>query len=269
MYLMLQRRVYNNFNLSWVFSLLIMIPVSVMAESNDSHYPLQLAEGPSNPWTLPPPVPQSTQRPTQAYGRYPGSQGPGYQGPGYQGSESQGPGYQAPAKYYGQDAHRKEQGQHQQNKIWRNTREQFVTPDILESLKQQQQRYQVMPRNQRPMNNRWQSRPQSQQFMQMPNGSGLNGQGAYNSPSYGAGSTNPLYDTPAVSPWGDGADVLYRGESFPNVPNEALGGFPPMHVPSFGMNTYKNTGPGEPLEVDENNVFNPFTFLPGKGFSRP
>ena len=257
------RRVYNNFSLSWVFSLLMMMSVSVMAENNDSRYLLQLAEGPSNPWTLPPPVQQSTQKPAPSsapvYGDYPGSQGSG----------SQDPGYQAPAKYYQQDVYRKEQGQHQQNKIWRNTREQFVTPEILESLKQQQQRYQIMPGNQQPMNNRWRPRPQSQQFMQMPNGSGLNGQGAYNYPSYGAGSANPLYDTPAVSPWGDGADVLYRGESFPNVPNEALGGFPPMHVPSFGMNTYKNTGPGEPLEVDENNVFNPFTFLPGKGFARP
>jgi hypothetical protein len=120
--------------------------------------------------------------------------------------------------------------------------------------------------------------------MQMPPASGMSGQGAYDYPSYGAGSygtgsygtgsygtgsANPLFDAPAVSPWGDGADVLYRGQSLPMVPNEAMGGFPPMHVPSFGMNTYKGAEPGGPIGADESDVFNPFTFLPGGGFGKP
>lgn len=95
------------------------------------------------------------------------------------------------------------------------------------------------------------------------------GQGAYGYPSYGAAPVNPLYDAPAVSPWGDGADVLYRGESFPMVPSEALGGFPPMHVPSFGMNNYKKSESDEPDEADEYKVFNPFTFIPNGSSNWP
>ena len=110
-----------------------------------------------------------------------------------------------------------------------------------------------MPENrQRPQgqHNPWQS------------GSSLPGQGTYGYPSYGSGNVNPLYDAPAVSPWGDGADVLYRGESFPLVPSEALGGFPPMHVPSTGMRNFKNSDSEESGATYQNNVFNPFTFLP-------
>lgn len=43
------------------------------------------------------------------------------------------------------------------------------------------------------------------------------------------------------------------------VPSEALGGFPPMHVPSFGVNNYTGSESGE---AEEYKVFNPFTFLP-------
>ena len=45
---------------------------------------------------------------------------------------------------------------------------------------------------------------------------------------------NPVYDTPAVSPWGSGLDTLYRGNSFPWVPSEAIGGISPMPMTTFG-----------------------------------
>ena len=252
----MQHRVtYNNFSLRWVLSLLMMVTVSAIAESNDLASSTRLVAEQSNPWLIPQ---APAQAPAQTYGNQPA--------------------YQALPKYYSQDVQQHQQQpqprQHsrQQNKIWRNPGDRFVTPEILESLKQQQKQNQLMPEYQQPVNN-WRQ-PRSQQFMQMPPASGPSGQGAYDYPSYGAGSygtgsygassANPLFDAPAVSPWGDGADVLYRGESLPMVPSEAMGGFPPMHVPSFGMNSYKNMQPGEAAGADESDVFNPFTFLPGK-----
>lgn len=252
----MQHRVtYNNFSLRWVLSLLMMVTVSAVAESNDLASSTMLVAEQTNPWTIPQ---APAQAPAQTYGNQPA--------------------YQALPKYYNQAVQQHQyqprQYSRQQNKIWRNPGDRFVSPEILESLKQQQKQYQLMPEYQQPVNNRRQ--PRSQQFMQMPPASGPSGQGAYGYPSYGAGSygtgsygagsygtgsANPLFDAPAVSPWGDGADVLYRGESLPMVPSEAMGGFPPMHVPSFDMNSYKNMQPGEAGESD---VFNPFTFLPGK-----
>lgn len=257
---MQRRRIYNNFSLSWVFSSLMMMTVSAMAQNYDSYYSSPPDERQVNPWVLPQ---ASVKRPNQTPGQA-SRQAPGRSPEQTYGGYSE---YQPSPGYYQQDVRRKGQGQSQQDKIWQNPHEQFVTPGILDSLKQQQRMYQIMPGNQPHVNAR--RRPQAQQFMQMPPASRLPGQGAYSYPSYGAGSANPLYDTPAVSPWGNGPDVLYRGESLPMVPSEALGGFPPMHVPSFGMNTYKNTNPDVPVEAGESNVFNPFTFLPGDAFSRP
>jgi hypothetical protein len=267
---MQRRRIYNNYSLSGVFSLLMMMTVSAMAQNSDSYYTSPPDERLVNPWLLPQ---APIERPLQVPGQAPGQTYGGY-------SE-----YQVSPGYDQQDVRRKTRGQSQQDTIWQNPHDQFVTPDILESLKQQQRMYQTMPGNQPRMNDRrWPQsqpymnmdmtmngsrQPQAQPFMQMPLNSRLPGQGIYSAPSYGAGGANPLYDTPAVSPWGNGPDVLYRGESLPMVPSEALGGFPPMHVPSFGMNTYKNTGSDVPVGADESNVFNPFTFLPGDAFSRP
>ena len=117
----------------------------------------------------------------------------------------------------------------------------FVTPEILESLKQQQIQTQLMTENkQRPL---------------MPRQSIQN----YGYPSSGMGFTNPLYDTPAVSPWSSGSDILYGGESSPFVPKEAIGGLSPFHIPPFA----KNNGVYESGNTDilkETNVFNPFNF---------
>jgi hypothetical protein len=73
------------------------------------------------------------------------------------------------------------------------------------------------------------------------------------------GYTNPLYHTPAVSPWGSEPGLLYDGQSLPMVPNEAIGGIPPMHVPPY----LDDGGVYEPEEIEnneENSVFNPFEF---------
>jgi len=196
-----------------------------------------------------------------------------------------------------------------QPKVWR-----FVTPEILDSLKQQQIQMQLMPGQIVPEQHRVQPSgscpvvPNEQSVLQpqfVP-GSGLMPQSSYyrgqsmmpsqmpsmapsNMP-YGMNNSNPVYDSPAVSPWGQGADVLYRGESFPTsfpgsvpsalggkypgmtqqayplVPSEALGGLLPIPVSPTVEDSYQhenlleteNMGKGK-LE----NVFNPFTFLPG------
>jgi hypothetical protein len=201
------------------------IAANVAVDSEYSQYPGLRVAGQSNPWALP-----QTQQNNFDFRS------------GFQ---------QQPYDYY---------QQYQPAHQWQPQTNRFVTPEFLESLKQQQKRHQLMPDNQQYH----QSVPR--QFMQKQPGSGLPGQGSYRYPSYDAGSVNPLYDAPAVSPWGNGADVLYRGESFPLVPSEAPGGLSPMHVPSFGMNNYKNSESGEPIGTDEYNVFNPFTFLPEGGY---
>ena len=204
-----------------MFSLLMIMFAPVKASDDSSLYSVQNVAENSNPWALP------EQRESQS-------------------------GYQQP-EYGGQNRRDHSRGQYQPSHQWQPQRDRFVTPSFLESLKKQQQQYQVMPENrqyQQDDYNPWRS------------GSSLPGQGGYGFPLYGSGSVNPLYDAPAVSPWGNGADVLYRGQSFPMVPSEALGGLPRMHVPSFGMKNYENSKPDESSETYEGNVFNPFTFLP-------
>ena len=216
-----------------MYSLLMIMVSPVIADGGSSQYSVQkVAEG-SNPWALP--ENQESR--------------PGYQQPYEYGQQYQ----RAPMGQADQQGQRERSGQYHPSHQWQPQRDRFVTPSFLESLKKQQQQYQVMPENrhqQQGQHNPWRS------------DSSLPGQGGYGSPSYGVGNVNPLYDSPAVSPWGDGADVLLRGESFPMVPSEALGGLPPMHVPSFGVNNYKNSESSQPGEAYEGSVFNPFTFIP-------
>ncbi|VAW55273.1 hypothetical protein MNBD_GAMMA05-2382 [hydrothermal vent metagenome] len=113
---------------------------------------------------------------------------------------------------------------------------------------------------------------------------------------YGMNNTNPVFDSSAVSPWDKGGGVLYRGESFPNsfsgpvpsvldgkfpgmsqqtypwVPNEALGGLLPISAPSsvegYQGETPTVTGNNSSGNIEKgkvDNVFNPFTFLPDDG----
>jgi hypothetical protein len=253
----------SRFYTGWVYSLLMIMVSPVIADniavdSEGFQNPaLRVAEK-ANPWA----VPQTREnRPglqpelQQSYDHYPQYQ---HAPMGTQNPDAQ--------SRYRQEQSAQNRGSARQNRPanqWQPQNERFVTPEFLESLKRQQQQHQVMPEN-RQYNQQY-NQPVPRRFMQMQPGSGLPGQGSYKYPSYGTGSANPLYDTPAVSPWGDGSDVLYRGESFPMVPSEALGGFPPMHVPSYGMNKYQNSESGELFEPEEYKVFNPFTFLPNGG----
>jgi len=191
----------------------------------------------------------------------------------------------------------------------------FVTPELLDSLKQQQMQFQSMSSqlipqmrpSQRRMVSSRSCTEQSQPLQVQPNLAAVTiapevvNFGRAEMPSWPnmsspAGSyrmnDNLVYDTPVVSPWGQGADVLYRGESFPKqvpgalppalggqfpgmvgesswVPNEAVGGLLPMPVSAAGLNEYKINKLDEVENVTKrknsavNNVFNPFTFLPG------
>ncbi|PCJ87144.1 MAG: hypothetical protein COA54_06460 [Thiotrichaceae bacterium] len=206
-----------------------------------------------------------------------------------------------------------------QSKSWR-----FVTPEMLDSLKRQQTQMQLMPGQMMPEQHRVepsgscpvQSKDVSTLQPQLVPGFGPMLQSSYFSgqsailpqmpavaPSdmhYGMNNTNPMFDSPAVSPWGKGADVLYRGESFPNafsgsapsalggkfpgmsqraypwvlnegLPNEALGGLLPIPVPSSVEDSYQretpvvteNKKPGNFEKGKVDKVFNPYAFLPG------
>jgi len=110
----------------------------------------------------------------------------------------------------------------------------FVTPEILESLKQQQSHNQMAPENEQTL--------KSRRSIQ-----------SYRYPSLGMNYTNPLYDTPAVSPWSTDSNLLYSSDSFPMAPKEAIGGFSPFQVMPFSdMNGADEAG--------NSNSFNPFGF---------
>ena len=169
--------------------------------------------------------------------QYPVQQAPSYQPPAYEL-----PAYQVPYKQVPYD---QAWGQQQDDS---NQRERYVTPEIIESLNRQTAQHYS---NQNGGENK-QLMPYSQ-----PN---MYGQQAQEYPAYGMGGINPIYDVPAVSPWGSAPDVLYRGEEFSWLPNEAFGGMPPIHTPMFGG----SSGLGrmnDSADKAENRVFNPFTFL--------
>ena len=200
-------------------------------------------------------------------------------------------GFQCPADWQSGQTQGKSmgtQGQDQPPEFQKSLSGRFVTPGILESLKQQQIQTQMTPsygsyRQLRPR------QPMSQQPMPQQPVTRLPGKSYYyGEPSYGMGSVNPLYDAPAVSPWGGGPDVIYRGQSFPDsfsgvmpgssspwVPNEAVGGLPPIHVPPFaGSSNWRelnstNTNNAEAENIEkrkDSNVFNPFTFRPNRSW---
>ncbi len=215
----MQYRMINKFTVSLVFSLLATMTVSATAgrytQQPLSLYSLQLAAGSTNPWALPqaPEKPASFQRPPQ------------------------------------HPNHRYQQGQ--SGIEYPGFR--FVTPQILESLKQQQMQMQQVPGNYPNYQYRQQQSAPPQLMSEQPV------PGYYGFPSAGAGPSNPLYDIPAVSPWGNGPDMLYRGESFPGIPDAAIGGIPPMNVLPFA----ENNGVGEAETgglPGQNKVFNPFSF---------
>ena len=195
-------------------------------------------------------------------------------------------GFQCPAEWQSeqsQDGTAGTQGQGRVPEFKKRLSGRFVTPDILESLKQQQIQTQMTPSNESYRQSRPQQRMLQQPVTRLPEKS------YYGNPNYGMGSANPLYDVPTVSPWGSGPEVIYRGGSFPGalpdsspwVPNEAIGGLPPIHVPPFegssGWGEFNNTGSNNTgsnnteadnteRRIDNNNVFNPFTFVPNRSW---
>ncbi len=163
----------------------------------------------------------------------------------------------------------------------------FVTPEILESLKQQQMMYQRLPGDRLINRGSYGMAPQQRrpvqdlpvqnlpaQTLPAPPVYGLSVPGAtgpsiyappmYNMPNQG-GYSNPMIDVPSVSPWGNGSDLLQRGGSFPWMPDAAVGGLPPIHVQPFMGNqggTDENRRLNDRLNPLPNNVFNPFSFGP-------
>lgn len=218
------RIIFNKFTGSWVFSSLMVIATTGSADSylsqqypqypqySQPNYGGQPGSRQTNPWLLP-----QTQEKSRDYQTFP--------------------------SYQGQQPHERQSPQESQaDKQKQNFR--FVTPEILESLKQQQTRSQLMPG----------SEYHQQNMSRRP------ARGGYGYSPYGQGYTDPIYGLPGVSPWGIGADVLYRGQSNPWVPNEAIGGIPPIPMPSWDENSYQDE-----LDSTENqkyDVFNPFTLLP-------
>jgi len=185
----------------------MVITSTVIADSNIIQtHSMQLVAEQSNPWLLP----------EKQEGRPDFTKFPNYQGQ-----------------------------QKQDNSIYRQRQgTRFVTPEIIESLEQQQKQHQMMQGN-----------SQYHQRNQPPSA-----QGYYGYPPGGMNYSNPIYDTPAVSPWGSGLDTLYRGDSFPWVPREAIGGIAPMPMTSFGEDgSLPDSDKAENRK--QNKVFNPYSFI--------
>lgn len=228
---MQHRIIYNRFTGSGLFSVLMIIASTVMADDyrylpytqySPQKYADQSDRRRTNPWALPD---NQQQSPSNRYF------------PDYRDQQAQGS--QQPPDDKSQDYGREKQGQ--------NFR--FVTPETLQSLRQQQTQTQLMPGS----NYKQQNNPKRS----------YRGYNSYT--PYSMGYSSPIYDLPAispwVSPWGGGPDVLYRGESFPLVPNEAIGGMPPIHIPSYDDNSYYG-GSNNPTIEKEYDVFNPFSLIP-------
>ena len=160
--------IYKSFAGVWLFSLLMIMSLTAVSDGYNNQYSLQLTGGQSNPWALP------------------------------QAAENH-PGYQQPQRYQYQP----NQGGPHQNRAFQADR--FVTPEFLESLKQQQTQMQLMPEGGRTP----QIAPE-QLKLKRPRSGLLPGTGSFTYPSYGTGNIDPLYDMPAVtpwSPWGIGQDA--------------------------------------------------------------
>jgi len=151
----------------------------------------------------------------------------------------------------------------------------FVTPEIIESLEQQQTRAQQVPgyyqnRQYRAPQSLPSRRPQvpappqvmqqlMPQLMSEPPIQTFPLHDTYGFSSPATGFTHPLTDLPSVSPWAGGPDVMYQGEQFPWLPNAAIGGIAPMNVSPFIGNGQQGEAPSEHNQI-QNKVFNPFTF---------
>lgn len=244
----------RNFVFLQAFMLVLIVTAPAMADNNSIYS-------------------QSSEKTTEYYNRYHVEQpDPAYVNP-----------WVAPPRQYGAPTYRNksENYQYESNNqvnpvpdsgqnLWGGSGQfgRFVSPQKLDQIQQQQKRYQTMPENQHRS-----SSPYSRYTPRLNSGvqapytvDNWSHPGVGNQSIYGTGAVNPLYDTPVVSPWGSGVDVLNKGASFPMVPSEAIGGLPPMHVPSIGITPYSKDGSeaavGDINVPDDVNIFNPFTFLP-------
>lgn len=189
-----------------------------------------------------------------------------------------------------QSKYRLFRGQKNPSKTHQGSR--FVTPEILESLKQQQMLYQQPSANLRnrvppktfPNQNQY-TRPMPIQPVPTQPAYGLSAPGSsmyappmysmpsprgYGMPLDGMSYSNPMVDVPSVSPWGNTTDLLQRGGSFPWMPDAAVDGLPPIHVQPFAdsqdsgadWGDYEGDGRNEAVTPFPKNVFNPFSFGP-------
>ena len=158
---------------------------------------------------------------------------------------------------------------------WSVRHDRFVTPEILDSIERQQTRMQqTYGADSYPHQNDYR---QDRYYSGMPPSAAPLPYAPYGVPSYrspyGLGGFNPLFDSPMSSPWLTDPGALLRGQSFSYVPDEAIGGIPPMRTPGFGPGGLPggmsgDLGPGsmqdsgkELLDDMPDEVFNPFTFL--------
>jgi len=205
-----------------------------------------------NPWALPEPV-------EPEYGHFP----------------------EKPARYgHANDADQAKKGQagssgQQSYGNWPPSQSRFVTPETLESLKKQQRRMQQIydPGQYSGPHYRYEGNPGVRPMMRSPSLYTPYGGSLYSTP-YGAGGYNPLFDSPMSSPWLTDPGAMFRGQSFSYVPDEAIGGIPPMRTPVYGpgrMPTGLSDGmmsdslqdpAGDIIDEVPEKVFNPFTFLP-------
>jgi hypothetical protein len=224
----MQRRIiFNKFTGIWVLSTLMVTSTTVTAGGYSQEYPQysqqnnsrQSDHRPVNPWLLPEKKEMGTE-----FQQYPDFQEPQYK----ENQHSQ-----------------KDQQSDQQKQGFR-----FVTPEILESLKQQSSENQKMPGSNR-----------SQQYRaQQP------WQGGYGYSPYGLGYSEPLVGIPGISPWGGGPDLLYRGGEYPWAPYAGIGGIATTPAPSFNESSHPDDSENtENQEKQERyNVFDPYTLLPNR-----
>lgn len=167
---MLYRIIYKKNVISVLLSSFMLFFTSAIADRNHQGYSLLLAGG-GNPWAIP-----------ETRENY-----PNYRQPSVYGN-------QQPRR---EPEARRNQRQAPQSRIYQGN--QFVTDEFLDSLKQQQSQYQVLPEHGRTSHGvRRRSVPEQ------PNTS-LSNPGTYDYPSYGTGYVEPLVDTmsdvPVVTPW--------------------------------------------------------------------
>lgn len=166
---------------------------------------------------------------------------------------------------------------------WATSHDRFVTPEFLESLKSQQSRMQQTndPDQYSGRHYRYDGYQGVRPGMRSPSRytpyTGAPYPPYTGSPypvPYGMGGYNPLFDSPMSSPWLTDPGAMFRGQSFSYVPDEAIGGIPPMRTPMYGpgrmpsglsdgmMSDSLQDSAGDFFDEAPDKVFNPFTFLP-------